>query len=72
MNMRVERKKYLVDNFIKIYPNAISDKVCKYFIDFFEKEDKLGHTESGRTGNRSDSKIIQCTGINIKWSCLCI
>ena len=68
MNMRVERKKYLVDNFIKVYDNAVSPEVCKYFIDFFEKEDKLGHTEKGRTGNKTNKKVIQCTGINIKFN----
>ena len=50
MNMRVERKKYLVDNFIEIYENAVPKNICKYFIDFFEKEYKLGNTRKGHMG----------------------
>lgn len=50
MHMRVERKKYLVDNFIEIYDNAVPKDICEYFIDFFEKEYKLGNTYKGRMG----------------------
>jgi len=45
-----KRKKYLVDNFIEIYDNAVPKEICEYLIKFFEQEDKKGHTHQGRLG----------------------
>ena len=40
------------DNFIKTYTNVIPKAVCEYFINFFEKEDKLGNTHAGVIGTQ--------------------
>ena len=36
-----------MDKFIKVYDNAIPEDFCDYFVDFFEKEHKKGHTWAG-------------------------
>ena len=45
-----------MDNFIKTYPGALSAERCEYFIDFFEKEDSLGHTHIGQSGSGVNQK----------------
>jgi hypothetical protein len=49
-----------MDNFIKIYENALSNKLCKYFIDFFDEQEKLGKVWRGKTGtNKTSNKKVK-------------
>ena len=67
-NTKGERKKYLMDNFIKIHPKAISKEICEHLIDFFEKQDKLGHTSIGMSGNKTDLETKDSTDLCVKFS----
>ena len=59
MNMRVERKKYLVDNFIRIYSKVVPKEVCEYFINFFDEQMKRGNTFGGTSSSGILKKHIK-------------
>ena len=42
-------------NFIEVHDNIVPKEICEYFIDFFEEQDKLGHTLHGQTGSGYDT-----------------
>tara|TARA_Y100001963_G_C6695350_1_gene406695 strand:+ start:89 stop:751 length:663 start_codon:yes stop_codon:yes gene_type:complete len=56
-----------VNNFIEIYEGAIPKRICEYFVDFFEKQDKLNNTFVGTTGSRTYTDIKQCTDLNLRF-----
>ena len=39
-----------MNNFIEIYDNVLSKEICKYFISFFESEDRLEYTHHSTAG----------------------
>ena len=56
-----------MSNFIEIYEGAVSKKICDYFIDFFEAQDKLGNTWAGTMGGGHVKKSWKhCTDLNIR------
>jgi len=46
-------------DFIQEYQNAISQEMCDYFINKFEKLDKEGKTNKGRVQQIEDGKIVR-------------
>ena len=64
-NTKGERKKYLMDNFIKIYPNIIPNEICEYLIDFFNHQDFVGNTHEGKSGGSVQKQIKDCTDLQI-------
>ena len=56
------------DKFIKIYSKALPSDICKYFIDFFEKEHEKGNTWKGVAGGGLKEKNKECTDLTLRWN----
>ncbi len=54
-----------MDNFIQVYPNVIPKKICNYFINRFDEEDKMGKTYAGGAGNSIKKNIKDCQDFGI-------
>ena len=47
-----------MNNHIEIYENVVSNKLCKFFIDYFEEQDEIGNTFNGMVvGNRVNKNV---------------
>ena len=45
-----------INNNIEIYENVVSDKLCQFFIDYFEEQDEIGNTFEGMLSNKKVKK----------------
>jgi hypothetical protein len=55
-------------SFINTYPNIISKECCEYFINFFENEDRLGHTYDGSTFTGISKEFKEATDLNLRFN----